>query len=389
MSIVVLGYRPGTAEALSRRGQETFHLVDNVKADMRGDYRVVRDLEDAQEVLRTLMAEGPSTVSGVVTGHEQGVFTASLIRSAFGVAHGDHNFAGTLLFRDKFLQKRALIGSVPTARFKRVTPDASYDELAAQLGTPFVVKPPNGHSSQRTATIGNAGELHDYLRKFGGRSSSPLLAESFVEGQEFHVDGIWDGERVLWSCAGIYLSSPLAAASGMPFTDLLVGTASESDLGAAAHDFAGQALRSLGAAPTVFHLEAFQQQETGELIFGECASRIPGAKIPETLRHAYGIDLYDVAVALALGEIPEVKPETLTGIPAGYIILLADRTGQRDGNYYRKHFDVVELGMRPDSPLGAAYGQAGYAILDDTNRDRLRQRMTRMMMDNAESHRAG
>lgn len=387
MSVVVLGYRSGTADALDRRGLPAYHLVEKVKPEMTGDYRVVGDLEDAQEVLRTLLSEGPAVLDGVVTAHEQGVFTAPLIRSVFEIARGNRDFPAALLFRDKYLQKRALSGVVPTARCERVTRGADYHALAARLGVPFVVKPSNGHSSQGTAIIEDATGLTSYLRAAGRYGDVQLLAESYLDGQEFHVDGLWDGTRVSWSCAGVYLSPPWSAASGTPLGDLIMGTAREGELGAAAHDFAGRVMSALRAAPTVFHLEAFQRAGTGELIFGECAARVPGAKIPETLRHAYGIDLYDAAVAFALGENPEVKDDSMIGTPAGYVLLLQDRTGRRDGAYYREHFDVVDLAMRTGPAAGAAYGQAGYAILADADRDNLRRRLRELMVENAESHR--
>ncbi|BCY13351.1 acetyl-CoA carboxylase biotin carboxylase subunit family protein [Actinoplanes sp. L3-i22] len=384
MSIVVLGYRAGMAEALARRGQPTYYLVEKVKPGLPEPFRVVRDLEDGQEVLRALMT-GAVPVSGVVTGHEQGVFTAALVRSALDVPVGSRDVAATLRFRDKYLQKRALSGVVPTARCERLTREADFGDLAARLGAPFVVKPSNGHGSHRTAVVGTAAALRGYLREAGEHGDDQFVAESFVDGEEFHVDGLWDGTRVTWSNTGVYLAPPISAYSGTPLSEMLIGTAGESEYAAAAEKLADTVLSTLGAAPTVFHLEGFRRPGTGELVFGECALRLPGGRVPECTRHAYGIDLYEAAVAFALGETPPVPDPAATGIPTGYVLLRQDRTGERGADYYREHYDVVDLAMRAEPSPGVPYEQVGYAILTHPDRDELRRRLTAMVRENAES----
>ena len=50
-------------------------------------------------------------------------------------------------------------------------------------------------------------------------------------------------------------------------------------------------------------------------MFGECAMRLGGGLIPEAVALTYGVDLSDMAVALALDaslEVPRTAPSTTT-----------------------------------------------------------------------------
>jgi len=111
-TMIVLGYRKGLDAAVRTRGLEAFHVTEKHKPALDGRPACrVAALEDAQEVLRAVAAAGLDDVAGVVTGHEQGVFTAAVLRHHLGLP-GDRDFAATLRFRDKHLQKAALPGSV-------------------------------------------------------------------------------------------------------------------------------------------------------------------------------------------------------------------------------------------------------------------------------------
>ena len=79
-------------------------------------FRRVADLENVREVLGAVMAADLASVcvAGVVTGHEQGVFTVALLRDHFGLP-GDSDWTRAPGFRDKYLQKTALPGEVARA----------------------------------------------------------------------------------------------------------------------------------------------------------------------------------------------------------------------------------------------------------------------------------
>ena len=160
--ILVLGYRQGIDDAIVRRGLEPFFVVERVKPQLASrQYAQVASLEDAQEVLRVVLARGLGDLSAVVTGHEEAVFSAALLRSAFGLP-GDADYARTLRFRDKYLQKRALPDDVPHARCEYATPATAYEQLAAAPAGRSRSSRPTASAREHTRVVRSAAELEDY-----------------------------------------------------------------------------------------------------------------------------------------------------------------------------------------------------------------------------------
>lgn len=380
--VVVLAYRQGIDEALHRRGAEPLFVVERMKPQLAGrDVVRVANVEDAQEVLRAVLAHtGGDPVgaglAGVVTSHEEAVFTAAAVRAAFGLP-GDRDTARTLRFRDKCLQKRALPGDVPRADCVYVTAESSFTDLAARLGKPFVVKPANGLGARRTCVIAAPEELSEYWETENIHSDLGWVAESFIYGDEIHVDGLWQDGRLAWSCLSRYAAPPIAWNEGTILGDAQVARADQPGLCAEADDLASRALRGLGAPDTVFHFEAYRcsrGRHAGRLVFGECAIRVGGGLIPEAVALTYGVDLYDLLTGLALGE--KVKPPPRNDSPRrryGYVFLRRIPGVELTEDDFRGAFpELTELHYPsgPDAPV-RTYGRIGHAFVAHEDSDRL------------------
>ncbi|WP_207627043.1 hypothetical protein [Photorhabdus stackebrandtii] len=132
---IVLGYREGIATALARQGYQIIHIVERVKPALNGTkYYRVKNLEDAQEVLRCVLNVSLHTVIGIVTGNEDGVFTAAVLCDMLQLP-GPKDYRNTLYFRDKYLQKQKLTHLVPHAYCRYVTRDDDYSQLVVELVT--------------------------------------------------------------------------------------------------------------------------------------------------------------------------------------------------------------------------------------------------------------
>lgn len=314
MTLVCLGYRKGFVEAARQRGLALHFIVEKMKSGLSGlSCTKVADLADTEEVLRAALAAVGTGITGVVTGHEQALFTAAALRSALKLP-GDTHLLRCLRFRDKQIQKQSLSAAVPRARctyLPRENP--SFARLAEQLdakGRPVVVKPADGHGAQATRLVSGQTELDAYVSQFPVRSDVQTVAECFVEGEEIHVDGIWSRGEPRWLSVSTYLGPLMGWHEGAAIGDAPLGGA-EPELDARARRFATQVLTELDAPDTVFHLEAFVRPD-GELVLGEVAARMVGALTAEVLELTYGIDLYGAAVDLALGRTPATLAE-----PAG------------------------------------------------------------------------
>lgn len=372
--VVVLGYRKGIDASLRRRGLRPFFVVERYKEGLAGqDYRVVTNLEDAQEVLRVLLAAELGAVCAVMTDREEGVFSTAVLRRHLGLSPVDP--ARLLLFRDKFLQKAALPDGVARASCVYVTADRDYPRLSTELGPVFVVKPANGSGAHATSVIRSANDFDTYLARNPRGTEHALVAESFVDGVEFHIDGVWRAGVLEWSSVCRFLDPPMVWQTDGILAEQVLARRSEPELFAQAEQMAELALNALGAPDCVFHMEAFEVE--GGVVFGECAARLPGALIPEIVGLTHGIDLYDVQVALALDEKPALPllPTNEPEVCFGYVYLRKYPSAPRNADAFRARFDPVELTYDgdPEAPEGI-YGNVGHMIV--CNRDPVALRRT-------------
>ncbi|MEU6611601.1 hypothetical protein ABZ922_42455 [Streptomyces shenzhenensis] len=339
-------------------------MVDKVKAGLSGlSYTRVADLSDAEEVLRAVTEYPGTKVSAVVTGHEHPMFSATVLRSVFGLP-GDTDLARCLRFRDKRIQKRAVAPGIPAARCVYLKPSApDYAELAEHLGAALVVKPADGFGSQATELVSSQEELDAYLRRHPTQSEVRTVAETFVEGHEIHVDGVWWNDRPEWAAVSSYLDPLMGWTSGKAVADAPLGPA-ESELSRRAVRFASDVLRALDAPDTVFHLEAFVRPD-GELILGEVGGRPAGALTPEVLGMTHGVDLYGATVDVALGRVPELPtPGREPAELFGWIYLVRDPGALLSEESFRQRFDLVEVDYpAPEHDRAGIYGRCGHAIV--------------------------
>ncbi|MEU0949472.1 ATP-grasp domain-containing protein [Streptomyces canus] len=382
-TMIVLGHRPGLAEAVERRGLKPFYIVEKYKEALsKSSVRRVRDLEDGQEVLRTVLSTELHDVSGVVTAHEQGVFTAALLRDHLRLP-GDRDYTRALRFRDKYLQKTALPRRVRRAHCAYVDTRTGYTNLVAELGVPFVIKPANGFAAARTAKISSQEAFDEYLGEQRRDSDVSLVAESFVPGDELHVDGVWHDGRMLWNSVARYHEPPMNTHDGAVLASQILSPKEHPELVAQAGELAAEALGGLDAPDCVFHLEAFHSG--GTLVFGECAARLSGAHLPEIVELTYGVNLYDAAVCLALGE--DVSPHLAPQDPAEYFAYVYLRrfpgvtVTKAD---FEKRFRCHELSYQDvDAGRTGYYGRVGHALVSAPSNAQLTNLINQMTEFNA------
>ncbi|MEZ0090328.1 acetyl-CoA carboxylase biotin carboxylase subunit family protein [Streptacidiphilus sp. EB129] len=389
-TVVVLGYRKGLDRALARRGLDVFHVVAKVKSALEDrPYRLVAGLEDAQEVLRAVLAAELRDVVGVVTTHEEAVFSAELVREHFGVSVGGSP-ATALRFRDKYLQKTALPETVRRARCRYLAADSSFEEVAGELGTPFIVKPSNGAGSVRTVRVGTEEEFRRYLKENPPLTGASLVAESFMTGREIHADGVWAGGRVRWFSIGGYHESPIAWNSGGVLADQTLSREEHPELFRRAGELLAESLGALGTPDCVFHLEAFDDGQDA-LVFSECGLRLAGAHVPEVVELTYGINLYEAVAAVALGEPlqPLLEPAGRPASPEqyyGFVYLRRFEGVPLTRADFEQRFPIVELDFPDgDDVRERIYGRVGHAVVAAPDGERL----TRLIADLVSSNRFG
>ncbi|MEV8035679.1 ATP-grasp domain-containing protein [Streptomyces sp. NPDC086182] len=373
--MIVIGYRGDLDQALRRRGLNPFYVVQAPRgAPDDRESCWVTDFENAQEVLRAVLARRLDNVVGVLSVHEMGVFTAAYLRQQLNLP-GNTDSRTVLSFRDKYLQKSGLPPEVRRARCRHVPKGASYQDLVDDLGKIFVVKPADGAGALRTNIVRSAEEYEQALSLFSGASDVEIVAESFIDAPEVYIDGIWRAGELQWSSMGRYHEAPIDAAKDGTLAAWVLDRRLHTGLYQQSETIVHQVLGSLGAPDCVFHLEIFVEETA--LTFGECAIRLPGGLSPQIYEKTYGVDLLDTEIGLALGE-----PPTRTGRDGapdrfyGCILLRRPDSGHLTQEDFERafQFDEIHYDSSPDAPTGP-YGLVGQALVSAPDEPELEKKV--------------
>ncbi len=202
----------------------------------------------------------------------------------------------------------------------------NYDDLRdfmARVSPPWLLKPRSEASSMGIKKINQADELWPILESLGDQQSF-FVMEQFVSGDVYHVDGLVNNGKVLFSMAHKYGQPPLSVYSGGGVF-ITRSLDRESDESKALVELNKQVLKAMGLVRGATHSEYIKSQADGSLYFLENAARVGGANIAECVDYATGINLWRewarIEIANLSGEKYEL-PQTHSGY-AGIINCLA------------------------------------------------------------------
>ena len=230
----------------------------------------------------------------VASTSEPDVLRAARLRVRLGLT-GQRSDSATA-YRNKVTMKRlARRAGVPVPEFAAIDDAMDLLDFIDAQGFPVVVKPRLGVGASGVSMLYGPRNVDDFLDR--QRTADPpylpgqWMAEAFVHGDFFHVDGIMrDGEVVhCWPSqysgglaeylrGGAFLSSVLLAPDDER-TAVLMGLAKD-------------VIAALPSAPLplAFHCEAWITAD-GRPVFCEIASRAGGPPIPGTYERAFGVHL--------------------------------------------------------------------------------------------------
>ncbi|MEU8432824.1 ATP-grasp domain-containing protein [Streptomyces sp. NPDC029216] len=248
------------------------------------------DLDEVRPALN-LLASRHGRPSRIVALKEDDLLTAAALRVEWDCP-GDRP-EDLLRFRDKYLMvDRVRAAGVPTPATAAVAGADEVMEFAAAHGLPVVVKPRIGSSSAGVRLVSGAEDL------IGVDWSDPMLVQEYLPHRIHHVDGVFDGSRLLCWRASRYVNTCLGFREGT-----FLGSVEVDDpavLGPIG-EHTRAAMAALTDRPTPFHLEVFFDEETGACRFLEVGARVGGAEIPFVWRELHGYDLMEAAFRIQLG----------------------------------------------------------------------------------------
>ncbi|MFL9680160.1 acetyl-CoA carboxylase biotin carboxylase subunit family protein [Streptomyces sp. KL110A] len=216
-------------------------------------------------------------------------------------------------YRDKLTMKRALLAAgLPLAPFAPVPDATSLVDFVRRHGYPVVMKPRRGGGSMGVTVLRDEAELRAYAAAnpaLGTDDAAQLLAETYLDHELFHIDGIVVDSvpRLVWaSTQG--RATCLGALSGEPVRSCMLDA--DDPLLAPLRELTTRALAALPTPDTtLFHAEVFRTPD-GELVFNEIGCRMGGGRIEESLELGFGVSLPELYVkALAGRPLPEIPTE--------------------------------------------------------------------------------
>ncbi|MFE9848547.1 hypothetical protein ACFYPN_07000 [Streptomyces sp. NPDC005576] len=296
---------------------------------------IVKDFHfDAKVELRALELHEKWGFQRLLAVSEFDLLRGARLRAAMGIP--GQSAQSVIAFRDKFAMKSVLAeAGVPLLPFAAVTHTTDLLDFVAAHGYPVVVKPRRGGGSMDIDVLRSPDDLPDLLSRhpeLGTDDGAHLLAETYLDHELFHIDGVLRGGEVqlIWpssqgdtTCLDIRRGRSIRSAMMDPADPL-------------AEQLRAMTLDALAALPSpddcVFHAEIFRGQdgETG-LVFNEIAARMGGGLIEEMLELGFGVRLPEYHLrSLTANDPPRLprqplrmagltlfppRPGTLTEIP--------------------------------------------------------------------------
>lgn len=214
----------------------------------------------------------------------------------------------TKRFTDKTLQKKLLTEtSFKLPKFLYITLEqlkiASFNDLANQLGLPFIAKPNDKTASVCVKIIREKLDLINYIStaEIGGFNN--LILESYQQGKLFHVDLVTVDGATLFAQPCEYFFNGLAFTKGyvhgsipIPKDDLLHERLVE---------ISKDVNKQLGLNNGCTHHEIFLTHDNN-FVFLEAACRPPGSLVPLTYSNMFGFNLLNTNLLIDSDIYPSV-----------------------------------------------------------------------------------
>lgn len=163
-----------------------------------------------------------------------------------------------------------------------------------EVGYPLILKPSNGMGTMSTMKVRDRAELVAALADYDFEAevrSHHLVAEEFIDGEEFHVDAVWrDGrEWVLYVSRYFEPRLQMWAQGGLDGS-VMLPEEDYPDLYATVRTMHMRLNAAIGLSRGTTHFEIFRERATGRFVCSEIASRFGGACVVEVVRAKCGVD---------------------------------------------------------------------------------------------------
>jgi len=286
--------------AAERRYFDQVHPVACGRPDPTYAESSMVDIDAARDVLRAVIRRFGAQDLTLCCYDEQNVSVAAALRTEFGLP--GHTSEEVRPYRDKCLMKERLAGTglrVPRfGRFEAASyaadPAAYFDQIVADVGLPFVLKPVDAAAGDGVHKVFSAAGFLALPRRLPRRYEY----EEYVEGTMYSVNLVTKDRRTIFGGVTEYLVNSTEVQNGRVNADINL-IDSDPRVGAMI-EFAETALGALGRLDGPAHLELFQTSG-GELVFLEVGARFKGLAGVAAMQQNCGVALVNLALEIEAG----------------------------------------------------------------------------------------
>lgn len=263
------------------------------------DERVVADIRNPETVLATAKSVKATAIYPAAEHAVEACAHASSQLKLPGVAPEVAHRV-----RNKFAMREAL------ATCKEFNPQYVLVETlleahraAQMIGFPVIVKPVDGNASRGVRRVVSPEELNAAFELASQASNAgPVLIESYLEGEEFNVDGLVFNGRYIPGAVTGKIRSPLP----YRYDEAIFTPGASPELEERIFGAVAKALKCIGFTLGTTHIEVIVTLENVYIV--EMAGRPGGGRIPSDLIPlAYGMDYMADSLRIAAGKLPTSK----------------------------------------------------------------------------------
>ncbi|MGL5379968.1 ATP-grasp domain-containing protein [Clostridium sp.] len=241
-------------------------------------------------------------ISDIIIEHEKEKFEAIVATYEYDIERigvlrdylkiNGQNGKSSFQFRDKYLMKDALKDSIKVPKFEKVNSVLDIEDFIKKNDFPVVIKPRLGAGSIGVKVVRCREELRNYYKN---NNIYNLMIEEFVDGEMYHVDGLYKSGCILLSVPSKYINTCLSFEQGKYLGSYMLEKSNPK------YDKLNEKVKIvLDSIETPKHAIAFHVEffidSNGEVVLCEIASRIGGGMIQEAIEYSYNIDLLSESI---------------------------------------------------------------------------------------------
>jgi biotin carboxylase len=221
------------------------------------------------------------------------------------------------------MKKYATGSSVLIPKFKAVYHTFDLLEFLDEVGYPIVVKPIAGAGSRNTIKISDENDLMEVLNQ---NLSFPLLAEDFIDGEMYHIDGLVLNGDIVFIWPSKYINGCLAYQDNKYLGSFILDE--DNPMNSRLQQAVRELLNKFPTPEhTTFHAEIFHTPDD-KLYFCEIASRTGGVKVNESIRQAFDLNISALWARALCGYLPDPSVfQNLTKKQAAGFVLVPPKKG--------------------------------------------------------------